>query len=367
MKKEISIYVHIPFCEKKCTYCAFNSFCASEKEQEEYLELLCEEIKRRAKDVTDKYVVKTIYFGGGTPSVLSETQFEKIVKTIFDNFDVFDNAEFTVEANPSSITNEKLEKWKSSRVNRLSIGIQTLKDKSLAQIGRLHTRAMALESVKLARKIFDNVSCDLIVGLEGQMGKELCTQARELLALGVKHISCYLLEVYDNTPLFRMIKNGQFKPLSDEETIRSFNKLSNFLQDKGMERYEISNFAFSGYESQHNLNYWKRGEYLGFGLSAHSFLNGIRTENAGTMADYRDGKVTTESLTEKEKDEEKIMLGLRCKLGFDLKSLKVIDMSKNPYFSDYLAQNILTQKGDTIKLNPLFYHLSNTIISNLFG
>ncbi len=367
MKKDISIYVHIPFCERKCKYCAFNSFCATEHEKEEYIGLLCREIESRAKDVSQEYAVRTIYFGGGTPSVLSPQQFERVTSTIFECFDVYDNAEFTVEANPSSITPEKLEKWKQLRVNRLSIGIQTLKDKSLAQIGRLHSREMALEKLKLARKLFDNVSCDLIVGLEGQSGKQICGEAKELLSLGVKHISCYLLEVYPNTPLFHMISNGQFSPLSDEDVVATFNKLATYLQDAGMQRYEISNFAFPGYESRHNLNYWSRGEYLGFGISAHSFLHGKRTENAATVADYRDGKVTAETLSPREEDEEKIMLGLRCNLGFRLSDLKAIDLEKNPYFADYLGQGILRRSGGVVTLNPLFYHLSNTIISNLFG
>ena len=179
--EEISIYVHILFCERKCYYCAFNSFCASSEQKEEYIDLLCEEIRRRKS----KKIVKTIYFGGGTPSVLSEEQFEKIVKVIYENFDVYDNAEFTVEVNPNSVTESFLQKLKSLRVNRISVGVQSLSDKSLKKIGRLHTKKEAIEKVRLIRKFFDNVSCDLIVGLENESGKDLCSYAKQLLALGI--------------------------------------------------------------------------------------------------------------------------------------------------------------------------------------
>lgn len=364
--KEISLYIHIPFCERKCNYCAFNSFCASEKEKEKYLQLLYEEIAFMAKTESAGRLVKTIYIGGGTPSILSEHQLEKILNCLRANFQIKPFAEFTIEANPNSITAEKLAQWKQLGINRLSIGVQSLSDKNLKKIGRLHTSKMALEKIKLARKFFNNVSCDLIVGLEGECGKTLCRYAKKLLELGIKHISCYLLEIYEESRLHSMISKNQYCPLDDEETISSFNKLSSYLIDAGMTRYEISNFAFDGFESQHNLNYWARGEYLGFGLGAHSFVDGRRMENAGTMSDYEKGVKTTETLSEKEENEEKIMLGLRCCLGVDLKTLKNYDLTKNSYFEEYIKQEILIKKGDKVSLNPLYYHISNTIISNLF-
>lgn len=360
--KDISIYVHIPFCRRKCSYCAFNSFVGDTAKIDEYIDLLCKEISSRAV----KRPVRTIYFGGGTPSVLSCEQFSRIVNTIFDNFDVFEDAEFTVEGNPDSLNEEILSAWKKLRVNRVSIGVQSLDDKILKKIGRLHNKSQALSAVKLARKMFDNVSCDLIVGLENESGKDLCEHAKQLLALGVKHISCYLLEVYENTPLKNMIDQNLYKPQSDEQTIFAFNKLANYLVDAGFERYEISNFAKPGYESQHNMRYWNRDDYLGFGLGAHSFVGNVRTENGKTFEDYAIGKNSCEHLTPKMEDEEKIMLGLRCKLGVDLKSLSVIDLEKNAYFQDYLKQGILKRENERVWLNEMFYGVSNTIISNLF-
>ncbi len=362
--KDISIYIHIPFCEQKCNYCAFNSFCASDEIKEKYIDLLCNEIRRRKCD----RIVKTIYIGGGTPSILNEKQIEKIVNTLYECFDVYDNAEFTIEANPNSITESLLQTWKNLRVNRLSIGVQSLKDSSLRKIGRLHDKKTALEKIKLARKYFDNVSADLIVGLENESGKDLCHYAKQLLELGVKHISCYLLEIYENTKLYQMIKDKKYAPLSDDKTIEAFNKLSNYLCDKGLERYEISNFAYPGYESKHNLNYWARGDYLGFGISAHSFVDGKRLKNAESLMDYEKGKIEIEELTVQEQIEEIIMLGLRCKLGVNLTEIEKLgyNLVENKYYKDYVSNGILTRKQNMLYLNPLFYHISNTIISNLF-
>lgn len=363
-KQDLSIYIHIPFCEQKCNYCAFNSFCASDKVKEDYIDLLCNEIKKRKVDRP----IKTIYIGGGTPSVLTAKQIEKIVNCIYENFDVYEDAEFSIEANPNSISEEILKEWKSLRINRLSIGVQSLNDKSLRKIGRLHDKKMAIEKIKLARHYFDNVSADLIVGLEGETGKDLCRYAKEFLELGVKHISCYLLEIYENTKLYQEIVQKKYKPLDDGQMIDAFNKLANFLQDVGMERYEISNFAFSGYESKHNLNYWARGEYLGFGLSAHSYIDGKRIQNAEKIDDYKLGKQNIEVLTKQDEIEEEIMLGLRCRLGVDVKRVQEMGykITENQFYKDYLAEDVLKIENDKLFLNPVFYHISNTIISNLF-
>ncbi len=361
--EEISIYVHIPFCKQKCLYCAFTSFCVDHYDVDEYVQNLCREIEKRKC----KMVVKSIYFGGGTPSILNEAQFEKIVQTIYANFDVYEDAESTIEANPNSITEAKLLCWRKNRVNRISIGVQALSDKVLKKIGRLHNSKQALDQVKLARKFFGNVSADLIVGLESVDGKTLCGYAKKLLECGVKHISCYLLEVYENTPLFDMVKNKNYLPLDDDEEIASFGKLANYLVDQGFVRYEISNFALPGFESGHNQTYWKREEYLGFGLGAHSFVQGIRLENSSSFGDYYAGKQKIETLSVQEEIEEIIMLGLRCNVGVSASKLLSLgyDITKNEYYEEYLKDGIIKNENGTILLNDLFYHVSNTIICNL--
>ncbi len=359
----ISIYIHIPFCEQKCNYCAFNSFCASEKVKDEYVDILCKEIESRKVGT----IVKTIYIGGGTPSVLSESQIEKIFDAIFENYNVARDAEITVEANPNSITKNKLKKWESLKINRLSIGVQSLDDENLRKLGRLHDREMALEKIELAKKYFENVSADLIVGLENASSDNLCEHADALLKLGVKHISCYLLEVYENTKLFELVKNNKYFPLSDDQTIDAFEKLAEFLEECGMQRYEISNFAFPGFESKHNLNYWQRGEYLGFGLSAHSFVKNVRFKNADTLTGYKNHEIQAEKLSDSEVLEEIIMLGLRCRIGVSLKELKQknYDIQTSANFKKYLDLGILNLKNDRFFLNPKFYDVSNTIISDL--
>ena len=359
----ISIYIHIPFCEQKCNYCAFNSFCASEKVKDEYVDILCKEIESRKVGT----IVKTIYIGGGTPSVLSASQIEKIFDAIFENYNVARDAEITVEANPNTITKNKLKKWESLKINRLSIGVQSLDDENLRKLGRLHDREMALEKIELAKKYFENVSADLIVGLENASSDNLCEHADALLKLGVKHISCYLLEVYENTKLFELVKNNKYFPLSDDQTIDAFEKLAEFLEECGMQRYEISNFAFPGFESKHNLNYWQRGEYLGFGLSAHSFVKNVRFKNADTLTGYKNHEIQAEKLSDSEVLEEIIMLGLRCRIGVSLKELKQknYDIQTSANFKKYLDLGILNLKNDRFFLNPKFYDVSNTIISDL--
>lgn len=360
--QDLSLYIHIPFCQQKCYYCAFNSFCATQKQQEDYISLLCQEI------ITRKSLrpVKTIYIGGGTPSLLTCQQLYRVVHTIFDNFDIYENAEFTIEANPNSITQEKLKCWKDLKINRLSIGVQSLSDKSLRKIGRLHNKKTALEQINLARKYFDNISADLLVGLEAETGKDLINYAKQLINIGVKQISCYLLEVYANTKLSLLIDQKKYFPQTDEQQVMAFNKLANFLQEKNFRRYEISNFALQGYESQHNLNYWRRGEYLGFGISAHSFEGNRRYKNADNLKDYPK-KIEEEFLTNKEIAEELIMLGLRCENGVDLQKLMTLgcNLKENEFFNQYLKEGIITEQNNKIYLNPLFYHISNTIISNL--
>lgn len=357
------IYVHIPFCERKCNYCAFTSFSSAENTRENYVDILDSEIKSRA----DGRKINTIYFGGGTPSILSSSQIEKVSNVIKQNFDLSTLEEWTIEANPNSISEEFLKTCKKLGINRISIGVQSLSDTNLKKIGRLHTKDEAIEKIKLAKQYFENISVDIIVGLEGETGEVLCDYAKTLLSLGIKHISCYLLEVYKNTKIFEMIEKKEYTPLDDDAQIDAFEKLSDFLQKNGMIRYEISNFAFPGFESKHNLGYWTREEYFGFGISAHSFLGGERIENAKTLSDYKNGPKKVEKLSDKEILEEIIMLGLRCNQGANINSLKELgyDISKNEYFLQYIKQNILKTENNKIFLNERFYDVSNTIISNL--
>ena len=357
----LSLYIHIPFCTKKCNYCAFVSFCASEVEQQKYIDYLIKEI---GNFKTEKYV-KTIYIGGGTPSLLTIDLLKKVFDTIYANFKVLDNAEITIEVNPNSIDEEKLVEYKKLGINRISVGVQSLKNSSLKKIGRLHDKRCAIDAIKLITKHFDNISADLILGLEKD--KNAVRYARKLLKLGVKHISCYMLEIHEKTKLFEDVENKKYQPQDDDDVIKEYYKLVSFLEKHGVAQYEISNFAKDGYESRHNINYWTLGNYFGFGVSAHSFYNGIRRENASVLEDYYAGKYIEDKENNTTIIEEMIMLGLRCFYGINIARLKQLgyEIQENKFYQDFINKWILIEKDGQIYLNRYYFHLSDYIIEKL--
>lgn len=362
MMNKLSIYVHVPFCESKCAYCAFASFVRPE-EQARYFSALYDEIESKGDKTRE---VDTIYIGGGTPSVVEPEFIEKTLKTIEKCFNLSKNCEVSIECNPNSVSEDKLKRYLAAGVNRISFGVQSLKNKTLKRIGRRHTKNDAKRAIKLARREgFKNINADLLIGLPYKT--KPAKHAKKLIKKGATHISAYMLQVEPNTRLKWQIESGEVKLPSDEDCVEAYQKLVRKLAKKGFVRYEISNFALPGYECRHNLKYWSRGEYLGFGLSAHSFVGGIRSANASNFEDYYVGKVASEKISRTESIEEIIMLGLRCTLGVSINELKKLgyDIAENQYFKLYLHDKILTQIGDQIYLNQDFYGVSNTIISNL--
>ena len=359
--EEISIYIHIPFCERKCNYCAFVSYCLNEEKQNEYIKKLIEEIS----NFKINKIVQTIYIGGGTPSLLSENNIRKIFYALRKNFLIDRDAEITIEVNPNSVTEEKLKLYKDIGINRISIGVQSLNNKTLREIGRLHDKKAAIKSIKLARKYFTNISADLILGLQHE--KNVVKYAKKLISLGVKHISCYMLEVHENTKLFSLIQERRYFPLQDEEVVKSYQNLVKFLKRKKFIQYEISNFAICGYESKHNINYWTFGDYKGFGASSHSYIDGYRIENASKLEEYYNGKQIKEKKNSKTEIEERIMLGLRCEYGVSIKDLFELgyDIMENPYFKDYVEKKIIYLNDDIAYLDPKYYSVSDYIIEHL--
>lgn len=355
----MGIYVHIPFCDSKCAYCAFASFVVSNQIKREYFDHLQTEIYTSHENGK----VDSIYFGGGTPSSVDAEFIVRILKLLKENFDVTPGAEITIECNPCSTTKQKLDAYKKAGFNRISFGVQSLDDDALSLIGRRHTSAQAMQAIALAREVgFENISADLLLSLpQGNVTSD----AQKLIESGVKHISAYMLQIEDGTPLKRKVESGEIKLKDEDQTVDDYQKLTSFLQKNGLNRYEISNFAYSGCESRHNSHYWTGEKYLGFGLGAHSFDGKfIRQANACNFADYYAGKKTCESLSPKERDEEIIMLGLRCKYGFDLKKLS-FDLASQPEFNKLLKQNVLNLQGTKVTLNPNFYPVSNSVIINL--
>ena len=362
----LGVYIHIPFCESKCHYCAFASFVRNKEEQNRYIASLIEEIKEFSKH--NKKEIDSIYIGGGTPSIISVENIQKLIDCLKDNFYWNKKLEFTIEANPCSLTEEKLKFYKDRGVNRLSLGIQSLENDKLKAIGRRHDVQEAINKIKLAGKYFDNLSCDMLIGLPNMDQEDFLKQIEWLASLNVKHISAYMLQVEEGTPLVKMIDNKEILLPDDDESVETYEKMANLLSKIGFERYEVSNFAQKGYESKHNFKYWTGEDYIGFGLGAHSYFEGKRFANSSNFNDYYVRKIAyVEDITPQMKIEEHIMLGLRCKAGISKKFLNDLgfDISKNENFQEFKNKQILIETDDKILLNENFYGVSNYIIASI--
>lgn len=349
MKTNSMIYVHIPFCDSKCYYCNFCSGKYDQKIQEKYIEKLTQEIKFNSNK---KINISSIYIGGGTPSSINEKYIEKIINEIKNNFNVNKNAEISIEANPCSITENKLKCYKNIGINRISLGVQSLNNNELKIIGRKHTKKQAINAIKLAKKYFQNINCDLLIGIPKQNYFSLKSNAKILIKQKITHISAYMLICENDTLLTKKIQNGEVKVASDDKCVLYYEKLTRYLKKKGYFRYEISNFSKPNFECKHNLGYWNLTNYFGFGLSAHSYVNGERYSNTTNMQKYLDFNFDykKEKLTNSEKIEELIMLSLRTKYGVSIKELKK------------LGYDILQEKSETIKNLAPFLEIENNHI-----
>ena len=307
------LYIHIPFCEKKCNYCSFVSFSADEEAFVKYFDALFLEFSANIEGE-----LKTVYIGGGTPSIVPIEFYKRF------NFEFFDEYEFTFEINPKTVDREYLQALKDWGVNRLSIGVQSFEDEILAQIGRIHSADDAKNCIKMAQKIgFDNISIDLIYGLPNQNMNIWQKTLDESKSLGVQHISTYGLKIEKGTPF------GQNLPenLPDEDICTDmYLECIKVLSESGFGHYEISNFALLGFESRHNLNYWKNNPYLAIGVSAHGYQNTIRYENASDFEAYLRNPLKPHSetiLMQEDIIQEGIFLGLRMIQGIGLKEFEV--------------------------------------------
>ena len=320
--KNLSLYLHIPFCEKKCNYCSFVSFCKPKNEIENYVNALCEEIKL---SLTKEHSLLTIYLGGGTPSLLNQNQIQKIFETIKNSANISPNAEITIEVNPNSVTREKLLAYKQNGINRISVGIQSLNNKSLQTLGRLHNAKQAKNALKLIKSCgFENISVDLMLGIPHST-KTNIKHALKHFAKTATHISAYSLILEENTMLFNLFNAGKIKLPSEEKTVKQYEFVEKFLAKKGFLKYEVSNFAKCGFESKHNNAYWSLDDYLGLGVSAHSFVDNVRFSNPNSLEDYFEMMQNqnfemraSEKISNSKLKEEFIMLSLRLIKGIDL-------------------------------------------------
>lgn len=321
MTNDISLYIHIPFCVKKCDYCAFYSLPAQSDEiKQDYFDALCRQIGFFQNDRT----VSTVYFGGGTPPMLGIERLCKLIELISSRFKLADDCEITVEINPETVDHDALCRLKSAGANRLSIGIQSSNDDVLKKLGRIHSFARAKDCILDARRAgFANISADIIFGLP-DCGEEIFKKTvYDIMSTEPDHISAYSLQVEEGTPLFEKRCSLNFPDEESEE--RQYELLCKALSDNGFEHYEISSFAKAGFRSKHNSNYWKRHEYFGFGVAAHSFYNGKRFSAVCDVLDYIEKSNSSlfaptdygkqDFLSEEDAFEEEIMLGLRTSDG----------------------------------------------------
>lgn len=375
MKKDLGLYIHIPFCVKKCEYCDFLSWNAGEEERQQYVAALLSEIESY-RGFAKGYRVSTIFIGGGTPSVLLPKQMEDILQKIYEIFELERRPEITVEVNPGTVDEEKLQCYKENGVNRLSMGLQSVKDEKLRLLGRIHTYQEFVESYELARKAgFDNISIDLISSVPGQTLQEWKEELETAAAQNPEHISVYQLIIEEGTPFYEKYAEHP-ELLPDEETSREiYLWTGKFLKEAGYEQYEISNYAKPGKESRHNLKYWERGDYLGLGLGAASMVRNIRMSNTKDMRTYleRCDKPKTmredvQFLEEPRQMEEFMFLGLRKTRGVSKKEFKRIfgremDMVYEKALHKCLENGMLLEHKDRIFLSEEGTLLSNMVLS----
>lgn len=319
------IYLHIPFCKQACTYCNFH-FVTARTQQSNLVQALQQELVLRSAYLAGQSV-STIYFGGGTPSILSVAELTELLATLHKHYAVTDHAEVTLEANPDDIDPQNLLAWKAAGVNRLSIGIQSFRDEDLQWMHRAHTAAQGLVALQQAQAHFSNITIDLIYGIPGLSVAHWQANVEQALALGIPHLSCYALTVEPKTPLEKQIRTQQKQTTDPDQQAEHFLLLMDWLTQAGYRHYEISNFAKPGWESQHNQSYWQGAHYLGVGPSAHSFNGVSRQWNVANNTEYiaaiADQKIPfeLETLTETQQLNEYIMTSLRTDQGMDLDRL----------------------------------------------
>ncbi len=368
------IYIHIPFCKQACHYCDFH-FSTSTKKKTELVEMLCRELELR-KDEIDQQI-QTIYFGGGTPSLLNSEELELIFKTIFKHFDVSENAEITLEANPDDLSEKVIKMLEASPVNRLSIGVQSFFEEDLKLMNRAHNSEEALSSLKLAKQYFDNISIDLIYGIPGQSNEQWIENLDKALELDIPHISSYALTVEPKTALEKFIEKGKVKPVEDETYREQFDILVNKLTTNGFEHYEFSNYGKPGFHSQNNMAYWLGKPYLGIGPSAHSYDGISRKWNISNNTLYikaiEAGNLPqqTEKLSTTDSYNEYVMTRLRTKFGVSTDDIqqKFGEKYRNHFLKEtgkFMDDGLMEKIGNTFHITAKGKFLSDGIAADLF-
>ena len=371
---KLGIYIHVPFCIKKCNYCDFCSFADSDKNiMRQYSEELC---RRMIEFSRQKYIdltVDTVYFGGGTPTLLPIDCFEMILQTLNSHFKIENDAEISVECNPASIDREGLRRLRAIGVNRLSIGLQSANENEIRVLGRLHSFADFCSIYNDARNVgFDNISVDLMYGIPEQTLSSFENTLRKVCQLSPEHISAYGLKIEEGTAFARN-KAELVLPDEDEE-YAMYCRCVELLRENGYERYEISNFAKPGRYSRHNMRYWRLEDYIGFGVAAHSCFKGERFGNSRDIKAFISGKDICEerySISKEERVREFVMLGLRLQMGVDLNEYR--DLSGREFKKDFdvtdslIKAGFLWEKNGRVGFTTKGFFVSNTILAQMLN
>lgn len=372
--KKLGIYIHVPFCIKKCGYCDFYSVKWDEESENSYIRSAIDEIKgyRELED----YIVDTIFIGGGTPSVIMPQNIEKLIAAVKDTFTVAQNAEISMEANPNSLS-QNLKIYKETGINRLSIGIQSLKDDILKRIGRIHNFSEALQAIDLAQKQgFDNINADVMFNIPGQTLEDITDTIYQLISKDIRHISFYSLKLEEGTQMYSLEKNKVITmPVEDLER-EMYYAGRTIMEEHGLMQYEISNFAVKGYECRHNLKYWNQEEYIGIGPSAHSFMGNTRYSNPSNLKEYTlsSGKEGFKRNIQEVMDEDKLMfeyIMLRLRLTEGLKFAEFKNKFNRDFEETYKAQiekllkdNLIYLDDEGIRLTHRGMDISNYVFAS---
>lgn len=369
MKDKISLYIHIPFCVRKCLYCDFPSFSGMESVFDDYVRMLCREIDETYSDYRGMEV-KSIFVGGGTPSVLPPALLGRISDKIFSRFDVDSKAEITIETNPGTLDAKKLGEMKSMYFNRLSMGLQAWQDRLLKKLGRIHTADEFETNFLQARDAgFKNINVDLMFALPAQSLDDWQETLEKVMKLRPEHISAYSLIIEEGTPFFDMFDRGEFKEIDEVTDRKMYYLAKEMLSDKGYKQYEISNFAKEGFECYHNKVYWRTEEYQGFGLGAHSYADGVRFHNTYDMKEYLRGegfRLDKEFLSLQEKQEEFMFMGLRMNEGVsEAEFLRRFGESMDSVYGDeikeLISEELLVKKDGRLSLTDRGVDISNSV------
>lgn len=366
------LYIHVPFCVKKCNYCDFNSFSIDNKLKNTYLQDLKREMELYKNDENQE--ITSIFLGGGTPSILSGDEIKYIFKFINENFKVRDDAEITMECNPGTLTIEKLKAMKESGVNRLSIGLQATQNNHLKYIGRIHTYELFEKNYKEAISIgFDNINIDLMYSLPNQTFDDWKESLEKVTNLNPTHISAYSLILEESTELYNMHERNEFSIMDEDIDIEMYEYTINYLKSKGYNQYEISNYSKDGFECEHNILYWKCEQYIGLGPGASGYIKNIRYSNVCDLSEYH--KMVTDNkkpidnkeiINNQDAIEEKIFMGLRMNEGIKFEDFKQkfdIDFLKRYYkqIQELNEKKLITINDEGIALTQKGMEISNSV------